>query len=263
MKPTISTSQARQFKADFLESLKGQNNISDLFYFMADVYFYAKNVHSQFVMCNKAIQTMAGAECEEEMLGHTDRSFYPPHMADKYIEEDQIVLNGTRIINEIWLVPHKSGKNAWYLSSKIPLQNAEGEVIGLAGTLRDISKSGSELEDVTEMAEVIDHIKKNYMNKISIKTLADLMKLSISQFDRRFKKTFLVTPSDYIVKVRANVATHMLANTSMAISKIALECGFYDHSYFTKQFSKVMGVSPSVYRENYKLKQSRSVTEHE
>jgi transcriptional regulator GlxA family with amidase domain len=72
----------------------------------------------------------------------------------------------------------------------------------------------------------------------------------VSQLERKFKKTFLVTPSDYLLKVRINKACDYLGKTTDTIASIALNCGFYDHSDFTRKFVRAMGLTPKHYRES-------------
>ena len=52
----------------------------------------------------------------------------------------------------------------------------------------------------------------------------------------------------HILNVRIRAACNLLAKTNDTIASIALESGFYDHSHFTRNFKKVMKVSPSEYR---------------
>ena len=91
----------------------------------------------------------------------------------------------------------------------------------------------------------------NFATQIEIQTLAELMHLSVSQFERRFKKLLNTTPLKFINKVRVDKSCEILINSYLTISTIALDCGFFDHSYFTKIFKKQMGITPLVYRRQY------------
>ena len=78
--------------------------------------------------------------------------------------------------------------------------------------------------------------------------LAEMSQLSVSQFERSFRKYFKTTPMKYINQIRVEAAARLLREGSDPISLIAQDTGFYDHSYFTKQFKAVKGMSPSAYR---------------
>ena len=82
-------------------------------------------------------------------------------------------------------------------------------------------------------------------------TLAEMVNLSVSQFERNFKKLFNMTPLKFINKVRVDNACEMLISSYATLSEIALDCGFYDHSYFTKIFKAQMGQTPIQYRKQY------------
>ena len=90
-----------------------------------------------------------------------------------------------------------------------------------------------------------------YEEKIDFRHLARLVPLSISQFDRRFKRLFQLTPQQFLLRVRLNAACQMLASTDRSILQIALRTGFYDQSYFTKHFRRQMGMTPTAYRRKY------------
>jgi AraC-like DNA-binding protein len=80
----------------------------------------------------------------------------------------------------------------------------------------------------------------------------DMIGLSVSQFDRRFKKLYQMTPMQYVLRVRLNAASEAISTSDRSIAEIALACGFYDQSYFTKQFRRQFAETPSAYRERYR-----------
>ena len=71
------------------------------------------------------------------------------------------------------------------------------------------------------------------------------------EFDRRFKRLYQMTPMQYVLRVRINAACQALTTSDRSIAEIAVACGFYDQSYFTKQFRKQFAQSPTGYRARY------------
>jgi AraC-like DNA-binding protein len=59
------------------------------------------------------------------------------------------------------------------------------------------------------------------------------------------KRYFGLTPSQYIAKTRITAASRLLRETDQSVADIALSCGFYDHSAFTRTFGKMTGTTPS------------------
>ena len=152
--------------------------------------------------------------------------------------------------NRIWLVPNASGVMEWYLSSKFPLFDRAGELIGLAGLMRDCMQPGSLLGPYKNMGPAIDFISAHFREPVTVRQLAKMTHLSVSQFERNFKKLFKITPRKYLTQVRLDAAARLLVETTGTIAAIANETGFYDQSYFTKQFKAAKGVTPARYRRN-------------
>jgi len=241
-----------KFKADFLKRMHSPQQMQLLFNYLPDVYFFAKDRAGRFVMANDLFVRQCGAEVEEEVVGKSDFDFFPLGRAESYVKDDAYVMEtGESIIHRVELAPDPGNSINWFVTTKVPLYSAEGEIIGLAGTARDITRAGLALRPYTEMQTVLEHVRDNYANLIEIKELAALVHLSISQFERRFRKVFQISPLKHIMNVRIRAASLMLTSTNDTIASIALDCGFYDHPHFTRNFRKIMGVSPKEYRKQY------------
>ena len=245
--------QTESLRRDFCRRLDCPWHLSQLFDYLPDTYFYAKNAEGRFVMVNEAMATMFGGRSAEEMVGKTDYDFSPRDLADQYVAEDRRVMEGGKpIVHQAWLVSDHRGEIKWYLSSKIPLFGDGGKVIGIAGAMRDIAKAGPFLKPYHEMEQVTAHVFAHYSEKIEVPGLARLVHLSQSQFDRRFKHLFQITPQQFLLRVRIHAACRLLVSTQESAAQIAQQTGFYDQSYFTKQFQRQTGLTPSAYRRKYR-----------
>lgn len=100
------------------------------------------------------------------------------------------------------------------------------------------------------LAFAIDYIKHNLHSRIDIKTLADKAFMSKATFFRQFKHHLGMTPIHYIHQERIKQAQHLLNHTHQSVSEIGYSLGYTSPSYFTSQFEKVVGCSPSAYRNN-------------
>lgn len=110
--------------------------------------------------------------------------------------------------------------------------------------------NANEIHIPKALQSAIGHIHDNYMNKVDIETLALLAGLSKPHFQHLFKKHMGMTPIQYVTQVRMNQARLLLINTDLSCTQIAEETGFSTPYYFSKQFKKVMGLSPSQFRYN-------------
>ena len=245
-------SDAQRFQTRFFSQLDHTRGIAHLIDYMPDVYFFVKNNHSQFTKMNRTMLRLLGREHEHEVLGKTDRDFFATALADKYIEEDLKVMKGRKpFVNQVWLVPDSRGLLVWFLCTKIPLFDKKDRVVGIAGMLVDYKAAGAVLDPYAAMTEVVQYINDSYQKDIRVETLAHMAHLSISQFERKFKRLVHMSPIKYITQIRLNAACKLLSHTSRPITQVAIQTGFYDHSHFSTKFKQQLGISPTEYRKQY------------
>jgi len=96
--------------------------------------------------------------------------------------------------------------------------------------------------------KVFAHVEANLSGKIPIRALARLLELSASHFCRAFKCTFGVSPRDYVLRRRIEVAQGLMLTTSEPLSSIALKCGMCDQAHFTRSFHRIVGETPYSWR---------------
>jgi AraC family transcriptional regulator len=95
---------------------------------------------------------------------------------------------------------------------------------------------------------VFAHVEANLCRRISIRELAQLLDLSASHFCRAFKCTFGVSPRDYVLRRRIEVAQGLMLTTSQPLSSIAITCGMCDQPHFTRSFHRLVGETPYTWR---------------
>jgi AraC-like DNA-binding protein/mannose-6-phosphate isomerase-like protein (cupin superfamily) len=111
--------------------------------------------------------------------------------------------------------------------------------------LYERSESGTPL---VRMANVMAHIRHHFREPLALEELARLAHVSVSQFQRNFKRVYHTTPIHFITRVRVHEACELLKDPNQDITNIALETGFGSSSFFATQFKRYMGESPSQYR---------------
>jgi len=92
-------------------------------------------------------------------------------------------------------------------------------------------------------------LEKNFHLEITYETLSEHLNFNCVYISRCFKKIYGITPLDYLKKIRLKEAEFNLIHTDHSIDKIASFTGFNSTSYFSKQFTKTYGLSPSLYRK--------------
>lgn len=110
------------------------------------------------------------------------------------------------------------------------------------------TETGSEgYKDIHDVA--IDFLRKNLDKTLKLEDMAASVNLSSSHFSYAFKKKTGFAPVEYFNHLKVQKACQYLLFTSLRIKEIAFEVGIEDQFYFSRMFTKVMGISPNEYRE--------------
>lgn len=246
IKKNMSSSHIDKFINQF--SVK---QIIEMFDLMPDVIFWVKDENGCFVYANQFFLEHIGVTSLAQITGLSDFDFSPVHLARQYSVDDQKVMHGEIVNNRLEMNNTKSGDIAWFTTSKRPLLNEQGEPIGSYGISRHLEKTSLALSGMDALKEPVAYVRKNYMQNICLKELAEVTHLSISALERRFKKFLGKTPKQFINEVRLENARRLLIETNIAIATIANDTGFADHSYFSRQFQRLFDQSPSAFRQEH------------
>lgn len=101
------------------------------------------------------------------------------------------------------------------------------------------------------LENVRNYLDEHYTDKFSLDELADEFFISKFHLSREFKNRYGITLNHYVIAKRITLAKKLLRFSSYTLEKIAGECGFYDASYFNKQFKKSEGISASDFRKKW------------
>lgn len=115
--------------------------------------------------------------------------------------------------------------------------------VELAGNLRS-QQSGSGLIDKAKR-----YIDSHYQHDIGIEEVAEHVQISFSYFCTLFKQTAGCTFLEYLTRFRIQKACQLLRESEVKVFQIAPLVGYQDPRYFTQVFKKMMGMTPSEYRE--------------
>lgn len=102
----------------------------------------------------------------------------------------------------------------------------------------------------------LSYIHKKYKQEISLQDLADLLEVKEPSVVHIFKEMLGTTPLNYINSYRVLTAKEMLKDPHNSVTKVSIELGFSDLSYFTKVFKRYTGMTPRTY-----LKQQQQLPE--
>lgn len=244
----------------FLDSLPPGQFMEALFETVPGTYFFVKDRKSRFMAASATFARSLGEARVEAIIGKTDHDYSPDFLADAFYEDDQRVMaTGDSIFNQIELVPSAEGSLNWLCTSKIPLKEVGGGVVGMAGVSRIISDSDAVYTDHPEMLRIVDCVRANYREKLSVADMARVAGISVSSQERLFRKIFGLTPLMYLRKTRLNAACKLLRESDESLSDIAVRCGFNDQTNMTRAFRLELKITPLRYRRRFSSDLSQSV----
>jgi PAS domain S-box-containing protein len=122
---------------------------------------YSKDINCRKTLTNPADARNLGYNKVEEVLGKDDFNLLSRQDAAAMIVDDQTVIqSGTPVINREEHFTNKAGLEIWLQTSKVPLRNEQGRIIGLVGIGHDITNRKRAEEDRKEMEIQLRHAQK-------------------------------------------------------------------------------------------------------
>ena len=104
-------------------------------------FMYVKDARSCFMVANASLAKSMGVTSPADLLGKTDFDFYPKRLANQYYEDEQLVIRKKKVLFEHEEEStNNDGHRIVLLTTKVPLFDRNGQVIGIAGVGRDITE---------------------------------------------------------------------------------------------------------------------------
>ncbi len=104
-------------------------------------HIYFKDLESRFIRNSKSQAKMMGLDDPAEIIGKTDFDFFPEvHAQRSYNEEQNLIRSGQPLIDIEERVLWPDNRLTWVSTTKLPLRNAQGQIMGTFGISRDITK---------------------------------------------------------------------------------------------------------------------------
>ncbi|MQL47485.1 helix-turn-helix domain-containing protein [Photorhabdus khanii] len=224
--------------------------ITPLLNAIPSVVFFIKDTKARYLIANLTLATRCGFKSISSLLGKTSSEIFPAQMGSCYTEQDLRVLHqGVIIQNQLELHFYHGRKTGWCMTYKLPLYNQHNQIIGMAGISHDLMEVKENHPVYQKLAIVDDYIREHFDRTIRLEELTNLTHLSVAQLERYCKRIFHLTPRQMIHKIRIEKASELLA-TELPITDVALQCGYTDHSAFTRQFKALTGLTPSNFRQS-------------
>ena len=115
-------------------------------------------------------------------------------------------------------------------------------VVYLSRSYREMKQP--EPRALLRIAETLSYMERHCAERITMKDLVKIAHMSESSLLRTFRRALGVTPIAYLIHVRIRRAIDIMGNEGANVTEAAFRVGFSDSNYFSRQFRKVMGMSP-------------------
>jgi PAS domain S-box-containing protein len=221
----------------------------DLFDALVNVMFAVKDAELRYVEVNLAFVHRSGASSKRDVLGRTARDLFPAPLAERYEEQDEVVLTtGRTLRDELELILRPNGELGWYLTTKVAVPDDAGDPAGVATVSRDLQVPSEQGIALASLTRVVDLVQERLAEPLRVAELAEAAGCSTSQLERRMRKVFGLSASRYLLRARVDRATHLLTTTDRPLAQVAADCGFADQAAFTRTFGRLTGDTPARFR---------------
>lgn len=165
-----------------------------------------------------------------------------------FIEEFNIKLQrkAPDLVQEDYLEDMHSAVNALRLHSRvIELISVLAQHFLSTERLQDAAIPPSQIRIAHEAANWLEN---NLENKVKIEELANHLNFHRSYLTQCFKKTYGISPSDYLIRIRMREARKLLLETEHSIEYISQKLSFSSTGHFSRTFRSIMDISPLQFR---------------
>lgn len=156
-----------------LEDLRASQAIMQLIMDNIPQSIFWKDRSYNYLGCNQPFALQAGVSKPEDLIGKTDHQLAWQDQADLYQEMDRRVMDtDTPEYSIIEPQTRSDGSQAWLNTNKVPLHNAQGEVVGILGTYEDITERVEAEQELQEAYARMERLVQDQSEQIQMQVTA-------------------------------------------------------------------------------------------
>lgn len=229
----------------------GHEELAILFEYLEDIQFWIKDTRGRYLRVNRAFQLNYSLPDPAAAVGLTDFDLSPAYLAESFRRDDDRVLRGESVIGRIELVGGFDRVTRWFRTTKIPIHDRDGRIAGTAGFTRELPGLGAPEFPLPDLAPALAALQRDPAARWSNAALARLAGLSVSAFERKFRRHLHASPMQFLKRLRLSRAAAAMLRTDRSLAEIALTEGFCDQAHFTREFRTAFGATPRAWRERH------------
>jgi PAS domain S-box-containing protein len=249
--PSGTTSKLKSFQQDFVNAVREADGFWLLFDHLRDVYFFAKDLDGRIILANEQLLGHYGLDATQ-VIGRTDFDFLPRSLAEKYRRDDlNVARSGEPLPHQIELFLDDEGIPDWYLTTKRPVFDGQGRVIGVMGIIQKFGAGQEHSLADGRLSRVIAYLREHFTEPVSERQVTREVGIGARQLQRLFKLKLKTSFRVLLIRMRVHRSCDLLRRSDRTLADIAAECGFYDQSSYSRQFKRHMGMTPRQYRNRW------------
>ncbi len=214
---------------------------SDIYIFNNDIFFLmeSKNI-------SKVLSNIKEKHLQEKEDGQSISNKKNNLIIWNAIYTKEIIKNGvsTSALHPLY------NKYYYEIQAITNLTELQALEISMATEYFNILINDIQVTDNFMINRMLQYIHINIENHLSLDKLARDLNISVGYASDCFKKNMNISVMKYVKKVKIGRAKNLLLSTDKSILYIGILLGFYDQSHFSRNFKAIVGVSPTVYRNN-------------
>ena len=133
---------------------------------------FARDLDRRYLVVNKAMAEWVGAKSPDDMIGKTPAAYFPEVVVRTGKEEDQHMMEtGEPVLNREWHLEFRKGDLHYFVTTKVPLRDADGKMWGIVGMDRDVTEQRRAQEKAIQAEQRMQEMIDNSPAVISMKDL--------------------------------------------------------------------------------------------
>ncbi len=178
---------------------------------LPDTMFCAKDVTGRYVAVNPVFVARTTERSRRAVLGRRARDLFVPQLAERYEQQDAEVLRGRALRGELERIRRLGGTSGWFLTSKLPVHDDAGHLVGLVSVSHDLRAGAADDATMDSLAALVAAVETDLGARWTTARLAEAAGCTPAVLDRRVRRVYGVTPRQLVLRTRVDHATRLLA----------------------------------------------------